>query len=313
MPTIVTLTMNPALDKSSSVSNVVAEHKLRCGPVHCEPGGGGINVARAILKLGGAATALYTVGGITGSEVQALLDQEGLEHAPIFIEDVTRESFTVLEEATTLQYRFNLPGPTLRRAEVQRSLETLAALDPRPDYIVASGSLPPGVSDDFYLQVATIAREMGARLIVDTSGQALCEVVYGDQGVYLIKPNLRELNHLAGRDLTEEEEQEEVAQSIVAQGQAEVVVVSLGAAGVLLVSPAGMQRMRAPVVPIRSKIGAGDSMVAGITLGLAREMDLVEAVRFGVAAGAAAVMTPGTELCRRDDTERLYAHMRATA
>ena len=168
---------------------------------------------------------------------------------------------------------------------------------------------PPGVPDDFYARLARLGDELGAKVIVDTSQRALCAAV--EAGVYLIKPNLRELSQLAGRDLEDEADQERVAGEIVRNGGARYVVVSLGAAGVLLVSEDGCERMRAPTVPIKSKVGAGDSMVAGIVLSLARGMPPREAVRFGVAAGAAAVMTPGTELCRREDTERLYERIKA--
>ncbi len=212
------------------------------------------------------------------------------------------------EEATTLQYRFNLPGPTLQEGEWRRCLDTIAALDPQPDYLVASGSLPPGVPSDFYAQLARMGQQLGARVIVDTSQQALREAVRA--GVFLIKPNLRELSQLAQRELGDEADQEAVAEEIVRSGGCDAMVVSLGAAGVLLVTQHGATRVRAPTVPIRSKVGAGDSMVAGIVLSLARGLPLPDAVRFGVAAGAAAVMTPGSELCRRDDAERLYARLR---
>jgi 6-phosphofructokinase 2 len=308
MPPIVTLTMNPAIDKSANVDRVLAEHKLRCTDPHAEPGGGGINVSRAVANLGGESLALYTAGGLYGEQFQRLVDGAGYAHQPIAIAGQTRESFTVFEESTTLQYRFNLPGPTLNEAEWRHALATIRALDPAPQYLVASGSLPPGVPPDFYAQVAEAGKHTGARVIVDTSGEALCAAVRS--GVFLIKPNLRELSQLAGRELEGEAEQEQVAQAIVDDGGCEVMVVSLGAAGVLFVTKNNRQRFRAPTVPIKSKVGAGDSTVAGIVLALVRGWDLAEAVRFGVAAGAAAVMTPGSQLCRRDDTERLYERIK---
>jgi 6-phosphofructokinase 2 len=307
MQTVITLTMNPTLDKSATVVNVVAERKLRCEPPRHEPGGGGVNVSRAIQRLGGESLALYPAGGPTGQMLQDLLDQEGLNHHPIPIENLTRQNLTVLEESTGQQFRFGMPGPMLRDAEWQRCLDELSGIDPKSDYIVASGSLPPGVAEDFYARVARLARDLGSRTLVDTSEEALC--LAAREGVYLLKPNMRELRQLAGCEIKDESEQEAVAEEIVESGQAEVVVVSLGSAGALLVSSEGSERLRAPTVPIESKIGAGDSMVAGIVLGLARGQALPDAVRFGMAAGAAAVMTHGTELCRREDTERLYERM----
>jgi len=304
MEPILALTMNPAIDKGTGVDNVVPERKLRCHQPSFEPGGGGINVARAITKLGGTALILYPAGGPPGTMLEHLLDQEGLEHRKIPIRGWTRENLTVYEETSGQQFRFGMPGPDMSTSEWEECLQTFADVRPPPAYIVVSGSLPPGVPGDFYARVAAVAHKDGARVIVDTSGEALAMAV--QEGVFLIKPNLRELGHLTGVEIRGEAEQEEVARGIIQEGRSEVVVVSLGAAGALLVTKEGSRRFRAPTVPIKSKVGAGDSMVAGIVLGLAQGRSLADAVRLGVAAGAAAVMTPGTELCRREDTERLY-------
>jgi len=304
MQTIVTLTVNPAIDKSASVENVIPERKLRCAMPYHEPGGGGINVSRAIHKLGGESTALYLAGGPLGQMLSTLLDQEGIDHHPTTIHGLTRQNFTVYEESTGQQFRFGMPGPEVQEKEWGKLLDTLYARKPTPAYIVASGSLSSGMPTDFFARLAKCARELGARMILDTWGEAFSLAV--QEGVYLIKPNLRELGDLAGAKVEEEGEQEALARRIIEQGQSEVVVISLGAAGALLVDKDGHERLRAPTVPIKSKVGAGDSMVAGISLKLAQGDSVVEAVRFGVAAGAAAVMTPGTELCRREDAETLY-------
>jgi 6-phosphofructokinase 2 len=304
---IVTITMNPTIDKSSTVGQVIPERKLYCGPPSYEPGGGGINVSRAIRKLGGESFALYPAGGPTGQMLKQLLDEEGLTHRMIRVDGWTRDNFIVLEQTSGQQYRFGMPGPELREEEWLRCLDELSSLEPAPDYIVASGSLPPGVPPDFYASAAEIANETGARLIVDTYGEALRLAL--EKGVYLIKPNIREFRELTGDDLKEEPAIKARAMQIVEKGQAKVVAISLGAAGVLLVSETGCERLQPPTVPIVSKVGAGDSMVAGIALSLGRGKSIRQAVRFGVASGTAAVMTPGTELCRREDAERLYAEM----
>ncbi|MBI5015366.1 MAG: 1-phosphofructokinase family hexose kinase [Deltaproteobacteria bacterium] len=307
MTPVLTLTMNPALDKSSSVERVVADRKLYCKPPRFEPGGGGVNVSRALRKLGGESVSLFPCGGPTGRQLLELLEQEGPTCLPIPIEGRTRESLAVHDETTGQLYRFGMPGPRLREEEWRRCLEGLAALEPKPAYLVASGSLPPGVPADFYAQVARIGNRVGARVVVDTSGEALRLAL--QEGVYLIKPNIRELRELTGRELLDETDQEELALELVRTGRSTAVALSLGAAGVLLATSEGCERVRTPVVPIKSKVGAGDSMVAGMVLSLARGMSVREAVRFGVAAGAAAVMTPGSELCRREDAERLYRQL----
>jgi 6-phosphofructokinase 2 len=307
MKTIVTMTMNPAIDKSSSVAHVVAERKLYCRPPRFEPGGGGVNVCRAIKKLGGESMLLYPAGGLTGERLQELLDREGLDHRPFTIEGLTRESLVILEESTGRQYRFGMPGPEFQEQEWQEFLRELSVPERKPDYLVASGSLPPGVPTDFYARAARVGKDRGAKVIIDVSGEALKEAL--KEGVYLIKPNVREFRELVGEDIKEESQIKAEAQRMVKKGWCDVLVISLGAGGALMVSENVSEHILPPTVPIVSKVGAGDSMVAGIVLSLARGKPLRESVLFGVAAGTAAVMTPGTELCRREDAERLYEGM----
>jgi len=304
LKSIIAIAMNPSIDKTSSVDHVVAERKLYCKPPRFEPGGGGVNVSRAIKKLGGESLLLYPAGGLTGERLKGLLDQEGLNHRKCPTEGWTRENLVVLEESTGQQYRFGMPGPELLRREWEQWLEDLSAIEPPADFLVASGSLPPGVPPDFYAQVARVGKERGTRTIVDVSGKALEAAL--KEGVFLIKPNVREFRELVGKDIKEESQIKTEAQEMVKSGRCEVLVISLGAAGALAVSEDFVEHILPPTVPIVSKVGAGDSMVAGIALSLARGNPLRESVLFGVAAGSAAVMTPGTELCRREDTERLF-------
>ncbi|HBA71616.1 MAG: phosphofructokinase [Geobacteraceae bacterium GWC2_55_20] len=307
MKTIITLTMNPAIDKSANVAQVIVERKLYCHSPRFEPGGGGVNVSRAIRKLGGESMALFPCGGPTGEYLLDLLKQEGLDCRSIPVGGWTRENLVVLEESSGLQFRFGMPGSPISESEWRNCLDAVTGSNLKPDYIVASGSLPTGVPEDFYAQVARIGKDLGARVIIDTSGNSLRLAL--QEGVYLIKPNIRELGELVGKELVDETSQREIALEMVRSGQCAVAALSLGAGGVLLATADGCLRLQTPLVPIKSKVGAGDSMVAGIVLSLARGNDVHDAVRFGVAAGAAAVMTPGSELCRREDAERLYGQM----
>jgi 6-phosphofructokinase 2 len=200
-----------------------------------------------------------------------------------------------------------MPGPILTNDELKTSLDQLSLLEPKPDFVVVSGSLPPSAPKDYYAQVARVAKQSGSKVIVDTQGEPLNLAL--QEGLFLVKPNIRELSQLAASTINNEKQIEDMAQKIVRQNRSEVVVVSLGAAGALLVTMDKSQYIRPPAVPAISKVGAGDSMVAGIVLALARGKTLQDAAYFGVAAGTAAVMTPGTELCRREDTERLYKDM----
>jgi 6-phosphofructokinase 2 len=304
MQTIVTLTVNPAVDTSSSVSHVTPDHKLRCSAPRHDPGGGGINVSRAIRKLGGDSLAVYTAGGPTGELLKGLLDKEGVRQEPLAVQAWTRENLYVLEETTRHQYRFIMPGGALEEGEWVGCLEYLDKLPEKPAYVVASGSLAPGVPDDFFARVARVARRMGSKFILDTRQPALGLAL--KEGIYLTKPNLHELCELAGHDLRDEPSQAAAALALVRSGQCEIVVLSLGPAGALVATAEGTERLRAPSVRVHSRVGAGDSMLAGIVTGLARGMLLRGAVRYGIAAGAAATLNPGTQLCSREDTDRLF-------
>jgi 6-phosphofructokinase 2 len=306
MGAIVTLTMNPALDIATSTDRVVPTHKLRCTPPRYDPGGGGINVARAVHALGGDAVAIFPIGGPAGEMINHLLNQEGVRHHPIAVNGFTRESLAVEDRRSGQQFRFILPGPEISERDQERCLDELAAMAAEAAYIVASGSLPLGVPEDFYARVAELACTLGKRLVLDTSGAALKQA---GRGIYLLKPSLRELQDLVGREIGTSFKQECAAREVIEQGRSEIVVLSLGEEGALLVTAEGCERFAAIPVEARSTVGAGDSTLAGIVLGLTRGLALREAVRFGLAAGAAALLGSGTQLCRRADVERLYQPM----
>ena len=301
---ILTITLNPSVDASSGVDHVVPEHKLRCEEPSFEPGGGGINVSRAIKRLGGESLALYTSGGPYGQMLERLLDAEGVRHQSIPIAELTRENLIVEETSSGQQFRFNMPGPHLEEKEWRACLDAISATMPAPDYIVASGSLPPGAPGDFYARVAKIAKARHARLILDTFGEALW--LTADSGVYLIKPNVRELQELTQQEIRNEAQLEDAARELIKKEHCEVAIISLGAAGALRATRGECEIFRAPIVPVKSVVGAGDSMVAGIVLSLSRGKQLREAVLFGMAAGAAAVMNSRRELCRLKDAEDLF-------
>ncbi len=303
MAQIVTFTMNPALDIATATDRVVPTHKLRCETPRYDAGGGGINVARAAHALGGEALAIFPAGGAAGETIQQLLRQEGVAYEAIAIAGFTRESIAVEDRQSGEQYRFILPGPQIGPADQERCLNALAAAAPRAKFIVASGSLPLGVPEDFYGRVGQLAKAHGTRLVLDTSGAALKRA---GRDIYLLKPSLRELEGLTGRQIRSERDELAAAQLLVEEGRSEIVVVSLGARGALLVTTEGAERFPAIPVSAKSTIGAGDSMLAGIIFGLTQGLPVRGAVQFGIAAGAAALLGSGTQLCRREDVERFY-------
>jgi 6-phosphofructokinase 2 len=303
---IVTLTLNPALDASTEVPALVPEVKLRCGPVRREAGGGGINVARAITALGGAALAVHAGGGPTGAQIAECLDGEGVPQRALPVSGTTRENLAVLDRSSNERFRLVLPGPPMTPAEWRACLDAAVELAEGP-YLVASGSLPPGVPDDFYARLAAALAPAGTRVLLDCAGAPLRAAL--DAGVHLVKPNHREFDALAGRELADDQ-RERLAARMVAEGMAEVVIVTLGPRGALVVTERDSRLIAAPRVRrAESPVGAGDCFMGALALGLVGGRELLDACALGVAAAAAALMTPGTEPCRRDDVVRLAAEM----
>lgn len=309
-PHILTLTMNPALDVSTSVDQVVPVHKLRCDAAQTHPGGGGINVARVVHRLGGDVQAVYPAGGVIGSSLRRLLDTEQVPSHVIDIAQETRQSFSVHEASSGQDYRFVLPGPTLSEAEWQACMDHVLRQEPMPPYLVVSGSLPPGVPDDFYARLAGASKARGARVVLDTSGPALLAAL--QVGVYMVKPSLRELRDLMGQALLTEASWREAARQLIQQGQAQVVALSLGEQGALLVTADQAWRAEALNVPVLSTIGAGDSFVAGMVWALSQHMGLDDAFKYGMAAGAAALLSTGTTLGLASDVARLHDAVKLT-
>jgi 6-phosphofructokinase 2 len=307
METVVTLTPNPAIDIATAVEKVFPVRKLRCRSARRDPGGGGINVARVVRRFGTEVVAIYPAGGATGKLLQQLVDREGVRSIAFSVREETREDFTVLEESSGKQYRFLLPGAELSKDDWTACLGSLERMKAMPAYVIGSGSLPPGVPADFYARMARLAKDRGSKAVADTSGDALTEVL--SEGVYLVKPNLRELQELTKTTLRDRTSQVDACRELIARGNAQVVVLTLGANGALLVTTEGAYAARVSDVKVVSSVGAGDSFVGGMVWKLATGGDVVDAFQYGIAAGSAAVMNAGTELCHPQDAARLRSQI----
>ncbi|MBX0292379.1 1-phosphofructokinase family hexose kinase [Hymenobacter sp. HSC-4F20] len=304
MKPIVTLTLNPTVDKSTTADQIIPDQKLRCAAPKFEPGGGGINVSRALKRLGAESVAVFPVGGPTGTLLRELLEQEHIQQQPVETVSRTRENFIVVDASTGQQYRFGMPGTPLSAEEQQQILTTLKSLANLPEFLVISGSLPPGVEPEFLVRIVRAAKGLGIKVVIDTSGPALHRVL--EEGVYLAKPNVGELSKMAGVDELDSAAVAEAARALVRDNKCEIVVTSLGPQGACVVTDDFVDHVPAPSVKKRSTVGAGDSMVAGLVYGLATGLSVRETVRLGVACGTAATMNPGTELFRKDDVDKLY-------
>ncbi|WP_253712285.1 1-phosphofructokinase family hexose kinase [Bradyrhizobium sp. WD16] len=304
---IATLTINPAVDVSTTVKKIVPFTKMRCSPEHRDPGGGGINVARVLKRLGIDAATIYPAGGGTGQLLSSLIEREGLRSVVIPTTHETRQDITVFDEMSRQQYRFVFPGEPLAEMEWQTCLKLIGALSPPPRFVVASGSLPPGVPEDFFGRVVLAAKEMGSRAIIDTAGPLLKPAL--EHGAYLIKPNLGEYQTLAGTASADEAALIGAGRHLIERYHIEIIALSMGPAGALLITRDIALRAKGLPIEPKSVSGAGDSFLAAMIWSLMTDDSLSRALRYGVAGGSAALLNPGTELCRAEDVHRLASEV----
>jgi 6-phosphofructokinase 2 len=302
---IVTLTINPSLDKSTHFTGLIPEQKIRCEKPRYDAGGGGINVSKAIAKLGGNSLCVFTSGGSSGEMLEELINNEKMENRVVKTKNWTRENFIAFENTSKAQYRFGFPGNALLDNEQDKIIETIKEL--QSDYLVISGSMNEGLPTNFYQKITKIAKSSGIKVIVDTSGEALQKVL--ETGVYLIKPNIGELAKLIGVDRLELPEVEKAAKTIIEKGNSEIVVVSLGAEGAILVSKNETHLVKAPKVEKKSTVGAGDSMVGGMVWALSQNKTLKEVLQLGICCGTAATMNEGTQLFKAEEVKKLLKEM----
>jgi len=289
---ILTVTLNPTLDVSTSVDRLVNHAKLRCSNEQEQVGGGGINVAQVIHSLGGHCQAMLPTGGTRGQEIVTRLEDSELSLVTTVIDQQNRECFNVFESSTGHEYRFVLPGPTLSNAEQAACITAVLAALPT-QFLVLSGSLPPGVPEDFYAQLIRAVRAEASHLpvVLDASGQALRHAL--DAGVFLFKPSGEELGALIGQTPTTTHDCIASCRALVQQGKAQIVALTLGAQGSIIVTDTHAWQVKPLPVPVTSTVGAGDSFVGGLVWSLTQNRDLEQAARVATACSAAALQTQG--------------------
>jgi len=304
---IATVTLNPSLDKTVTVEGLVIDEANRWTSLRQDPGGKGINVSRVLHELGNETIAYGFIGGIDGQILEHLLGEQGVPHGFTPINGQIRSNFIITNLKTRRQTRIDAPGPHVSRDELEDLVGKLTHIKPKPDFLVLAGSVPPGVPDDIYRQLIEEAKKHGVKTVLDSDDEWLKEGIKAKPNV--IKPNVHETEELLGEKLRDEAAIIQALRTLVTQG-IEVVAISRGKDGLIVANEGKILKVIPPQVEIRSTVGAGDSAVAGLVLKLSQGDGIEEACRLAVAAGTAATLTPGTELCRRQDVERLLPQVK---
>ncbi|MDN5568139.1 MAG: 1-phosphofructokinase family hexose kinase [Paracoccus sp. (in: a-proteobacteria)] len=309
---ILTVTLNPALDLSTAADQVRPDLKLRCDKPVVHPGGGGINVSRAIKIIGGQSTAMVALGGATGTRMADMLKASGLSVLRLTAPGETRQSLAVSDRATHGQYRFVMPGPEWHMTHVASAMAAIAEAARVGGWVVVSGSNPPGVAPGFEQMLTVRLKDGRAKLLVDTSRDALLALPGSSIPVDVLRVDSHEAEALCGRPLPLRSDSATFAADLVRNGAAHAVIVARGADGSVVATSDGAWHAAAAPVDVVSAVGAGDSFVAGFVLAMARDWPISEALALGAAAASAAVMTPATELCHAEDVRHFYSQRAVT-
>jgi len=307
---IATVTLNPSLDRTVTVEELVIDEANRWTSLRRDPGGKGVNVSRVIHELGGKTVAYGFMGGIDGETLKHLLQQQGVPFDFTPIKGEIRSNFIITDLATRRQTRIDAPGPHILRHELQKLIQKVTHISPKPDFLVFAGSVPPAVPADIYRQLIEVAKKNGIKTVLDSDNMWLKEGIKAKPNV--IKPNVHEAEELLERHLRNEAAIVKALKDLVNQG-IEIAVISRGKDGFIAANGERILKVVPPQVEVRSTVGAGDSTIAGLVLKLNQGLGLDEACRWAVAAGTAATLTPGTELCRREDVENLLPQVKVEA
>lgn len=299
---IYTVTLNPAIDRILEIEQFRPDEVNRVERESRYAGGKGIDVSRALKEMGWESVALGFMGGYTGHEVAGRLGAEGVNCRFTPIDNETRTNIIVHDRSSGKVTSLNARGPEISSGELESFLKHLDHLYPPPTFMVCSGSVPPGVPPDIYRSIIEWARPREGQVVLDASGAPLKEGIKA--APFAIKPNRRELSELVGWEVKTVEEAVGCAKELHADGIS-IVLVSLGPEGIVGVSDEGAYHAVPPEVEVNSPVGAGDSSVAGFLISQVQGSGLVESLRLAAAAGTAAVLTSGTELCRKEDVERI--------
>jgi 1-phosphofructokinase len=304
---IITLTLNPAIDQTLVLSKFVAGDTVRVKSSRYDPGGKGINVSRVLNELGGESVAMGFAPGGLGRYIEQTLQAQGITCDFVYTDGETRTNITILDESRHLNTILSGPGPVTRSQHLDQLRTRLRSRLRRGDWLVVAGSIPPPLQPAVYAEIMTEAGKAGAHTVIDADGDVLAAGVSAHPE--MVKGNRRELERMLGRRLGDEESTLGAAKEVRKMG-VHTVLVTRGREGAVAVRDRTRIRGVAPRVRAVSAVGSGDALLAGVVLTLSRGGNLEDALLLGVAAGTAAVLTPGTETCRRREVDILLPRVK---
>jgi len=299
---IVTVTLNPAIDKTINIDNFMEGKVNRVSGARIDIGGKGINASKVINKLGGKSIVLGFVAGKNGDTIIEYLNDNGIQHDLIKTKGETRTNIKIVDKIKGLVTDINEKGQSIRKDEVRKLKERILNNLSKEDIIVFSGSVPPGVKNNIYKELIELSKSKGAKTILDADGQLLVEGIKAKP--YLIKPNIHELEKAFSRNLNDNISIVNLAKEIV-NGGVENVYISMGEKGSIFVNKDTEVFIDALDVEVKNTVGAGDALVASVAFALEKGYDLKKALKLSTAAATLSVMSEGTQIGNIKDIEKL--------
>jgi len=300
---ICTVTLNPAYDKTVKVKDLIPHEVNKILEVRFDPGGKGINVSRVVHELGYPTKALGIIGGDTGLYIKSHLEKKGIQTGFVEIDQPTRTNLTIIDIGDPPATELNEPGPLIDESILLDVEKTILDALRESKFFVMAGSLPRGCPADTYCRLIDLVKRRGAISILDTRDEALSEGIKAKP--YMIKPNKQEASDLLGKEVKTIDDVVNACVEFYTQG-IKIVVISLGKEGAVMCCKDGVFKATPPPIKVESAVGAGDSLVGGLCVGILKGMNLPDAFRLGVASGTATATTPGTALCKKEVVESFF-------
>ena len=299
---IITVTLNPALDKTIEIDEFKIGSVNRTVSTRVDAGGKGINVSKVIKELQHKSLALGFLGGSSGNQIKNYLDDLDINNEFLSVKGQTRTNLKIIDKGNNTHTDINENGPSLVEEDIINIKEKIMKYCGKDSLVVLSGSVPSGARSTIYCEMIKAIKDKGGKVILDADGELLIEGIKA--GPYMVKPNIDELEKAFGINGNKEEEVIATAKKILEHG-VKYVAISLGSKGSMFISNDKVAKVNGIKVEVKSTVGAGDSMVAALAIAVEKDYSFEEAIKLASATSTANVMTEGTQTGRFEDIEKL--------